>query len=155
MRSQQTTVKCCFAVFVVTACVVSLLICLRTFADDVPSPRLFAPGVISGPANDLSPVFTPDGNTVYFNRSNDSVSVILVSTLSHGVWSTPTVAPFSGKWNDIEPAMSPDGSFLVFASNRALITGHCIQHQYRAAARLSTYRRADRTRSFTDSNMGQ
>jgi Tol biopolymer transport system component len=108
----------CRATLFVGACGVSLLMHLRTFADDPPSPRLFAPGVISGPADDLSPAFTPDGNTVYFNRSNGTFSVMMVSTLSHGVWATPAVAPFSGKWNDIEPAISPDGSFLVFASNR-------------------------------------
>jgi len=111
------SLKCCATLFV-AACGVLLLMHLRAFADDAPSPRLFAPGVISGPADDLSPAFTPDGNTVYFNRSNGTFSVIMVSTLSHGVWSTPAVAPFSGKWNDIEPAISPDGSFLVFASNR-------------------------------------
>lgn len=86
-------------------------------------PKLFAPGVISGPADDLSPAFTPDGNTVYFTRSNPSGSMILVSTFAGGRWSTPKIAPFSGEWNDIEPAMAPDGSFLVFASNRPAIDG--------------------------------
>jgi hypothetical protein len=82
------------------------------------TPRLFAPGVISGAADDMSPAFTPDGKTVYFTRGNDSGSIILVSHFANGNWSTPVIAPFSGKWNDLEPAMSPDGSFLVFASNR-------------------------------------
>jgi len=82
------------------------------------SPRLFAPGVISGSADDMSPAFTPDGETVFFTRGNDSGSMILVSHLVKGQWSAPLIAPFSGRWNDLETAMAPDGSFLVFASNR-------------------------------------
>jgi hypothetical protein len=87
------------------------------------SPRLFAPGVISGPADDLSPAFTPDGKTVFFTRGNASGSVIMVSVLAGGRWSAPVIAPFSGKWNDLEATMSPDGSFLVFASNRPAVEG--------------------------------
>jgi len=87
-------------------------------AQDKNSPKLFAPGVISGAADDLSPAFTPDGKTVYFTRPNNSSSTILFSTLDNGQWSTPQIASFSGQWNDLEPAMAPDGSFLVFASNR-------------------------------------
>ena len=90
--------------------------CLAQAADN--SPRLFAPGVISGPADDLSPAFTPDGKAVFFTRGNASGSMIMVSTLADGHWSAPTIAPFSGRWNDLETSMAPDGSFLVFASNR-------------------------------------
>jgi WD40-like Beta Propeller Repeat len=90
----------------------------KCFAQTGIGPKLFAPGVISGPADDLSPAFTPDGNTVYFTRSNPSGSMIMVSTFAEGRWSIPKIAPFSGEWSDFEPAMSPDGSFLVFASNR-------------------------------------
>jgi dipeptidyl aminopeptidase/acylaminoacyl peptidase len=87
------------------------------------SPRLFAPGVISGAADDLSPAFAPDGKTVFFTRGNASGSVIMVSTLAGGRWSAPVIAPFSGKWNDLEASMSPDGAFLVFASNRPAADG--------------------------------
>jgi hypothetical protein len=87
------------------------------------SPRLFAPGVISGPADDLSPAFAPDGKTVFFTRGNASGSVIMESTLAGGRWSVPVIAPFSGKWNDLEASMAPDGSFLVFASNRPAADG--------------------------------
>jgi len=84
------------------------------------SPKLFAPGIVSGPADDLSPAFSPDGKIVYFTRGNASASTIVTSTLSNGRWSPATVAPFSGQWNDIEPAMAPDGTFLIFASNRPM-----------------------------------
>ncbi len=81
-------------------------------------PTVFAPGVISGPAHDSAPAFTPDGKTVYFSRSNASGGTILVSQLKGGKWSNPEIAPFSGIWDDLEPAMSPDGSFLIFISSR-------------------------------------
>lgn len=93
------------------------LLCADVLAQDV-APVVFAPGVISGPLHDSAPAFTPDGQTVYFTRSDGSHSTILVSHLDNGRWSTPQTAPFSGQWKDMEPAMSPDGRFLVFISNR-------------------------------------
>jgi Tol biopolymer transport system component len=74
--------------------------------------------VISGPANDGSPTFTPDGNTLYFTRSTARWGVILESRKINGQWSTPEVAPFAGAWNESSPAMAPDGSYLVFVSIR-------------------------------------
>jgi Tol biopolymer transport system component len=82
------------------------------------TPTIFAPGVISGPAHDSAPAFTPDGQTVYFARGGGAGGTILVSHLRKGRWSHPEIAAFSGEWSDIEPAMSPDGSFLIFVSNR-------------------------------------
>lgn len=82
------------------------------------APQIFAPGIISGPASDGSPAFTPDGNTLFFTRSGASWSVILESHRKGDSWSQPSIAPFSGIWNDQQPAMSPDGSHLLFVSNR-------------------------------------
>lgn len=88
-----------------------------------PGPEVFAPGVISGAANDLSPAFTPDGRTVFFTRGNSMQSTILVSHRTAGGWSKPAIAPFSGEWRDLEATMAPDGSYLVFASNRPAVAG--------------------------------
>jgi Tol biopolymer transport system component len=83
------------------------------------APTIFAPGVISGPAHDSAPAFSPDGKTLYFCRSNQSGSTILVSRLqAQGRWSEPQVASFSGQWSDMEPAMSPDGKYMIFVSAR-------------------------------------
>jgi WD40-like Beta Propeller Repeat len=83
-----------------------------------PQPQVFAPGVVSGPANDGSPAFSPDGNTIFFTRSAANWSAIVESHKIHGQWSHPTLAPFSGEWSDSSPAMSPDGNYLVFESKR-------------------------------------
>lgn len=91
-----------------------------THAGEAPSlkPDVFAPGVVSGPANEDSAAFTPDGDTVFFDRINWPNAAIMVSHRVKGIWSAPTVAPFSGQWLDHDPAMAPDGSFLIFSSNR-------------------------------------
>jgi hypothetical protein len=98
-------------------------VCGAPVAAQQAQPTVFAPGVISGSANDLSPAFMPDGRTVFFTRANSSQSVILVSHLSGGTWSKPEIAPFSGTWRDLEATMAPDGSYLIFASNRPATAG--------------------------------
>jgi WD40-like Beta Propeller Repeat len=85
-----------------------------------PSPQIFAPGEISGPANDGAPTFSPDGNTLFFTRSTAQWTVIVESHKLNGHWSHPTLAPFSGQWPDSSPALSPDGSYLIFQSTRPI-----------------------------------
>lgn len=82
------------------------------------APTVFVPGGDVSAADDASPAFTPDGDTVYFMRGTDNGAVIVESHRVDGRWSAPVAAPFSGHWRDGDPAMAPDGSFLVFASNR-------------------------------------
>lgn len=82
------------------------------------APQIFAPNVISGPANDGAPAFTPDGRTLYFGRSGGSWGFIMESHLVDAHWTEPAVAPFSGLWPDSQPALSPDGSYLIFQSRR-------------------------------------
>jgi hypothetical protein len=105
------------------ACVTLLGVSLAAPATDLPSPEVFAPGVVSGAANEDSAAFTPDGATVFFDRINWPNAVILESHKVNGTWSAPTIAPFSGQWLDHDPAMAPDGSFIVFTSNRPDVEG--------------------------------
>jgi WD40-like Beta Propeller Repeat len=86
-------------------------------------PKMFAPGVISGPAHDSAPAFSPDGKTVVFGRSSAAAAFLLISHKTDRGWSEPQIAPFSGQWLDMEPAMSPDGAYLIFASNRPAVPG--------------------------------
>jgi Tol biopolymer transport system component len=88
---------------------------------EAPTPQIFAPGIISGPANDGSPAFMPDGNTLFFTRSATHWTVILESQKIDGQWTKPTLAPFSGEWPDSSPAVSPDGSYIVFQSTRPAV----------------------------------
>lgn len=86
-----------------------------------PTPRLFAPGVISTGDIEFGPAFEPDGKTVYFSKGSPGlkrVSWILVSRFVDGAWKTPEVASFSGRYSDIDPTLSPDGKKLFFASTR-------------------------------------
>ena len=87
-------------------------------APAVAVPEIFSPAIVSGPAHDSAPAFSPDGREVYFTRSSSSLSIIMVSHRLAQGWSEPVIAPFSGEWLEMEPAFSPDGHFLVFASNR-------------------------------------
>ncbi len=102
-------------------------------ASALPVPGVFAAGVISGPANDGAPVFTPDGKTLFFTRSGTGAGTILQSHLENGTWSRPEIAPFSGRWNDQHAAIAPDGSFLVFTSTRPVAgTATRVAHLWRA-----------------------
>jgi Tol biopolymer transport system component len=78
------------------------------------APQIFAPGIISGPADDGSPTFARDGNLLLFTR-NDT---ILESHRANGRWSQPRIAAFSGRWKDSSPEFSPDGRYAVYVSIR-------------------------------------
>lgn len=82
------------------------------------APAVFEAGTISGPEHEAAPAFSPDGKSVYFQRSDGEHSTILVSDCLNGAWSAPVTASFSGRWNDMEPAFSADGSYIIFASSR-------------------------------------
>lgn len=104
------------------AAVLGTLALAQAHAADI-TPEVFAPGIVSGPNHEAAPAFTPDGSTLYFQRSTPQGGVILVTHRRGSGWSKPKIAPFSGVWSDIEPAMSPDGSFLIFVSNRPATAG--------------------------------
>lgn len=83
--------------------------------------ELLGPGVVSAGWQETSAALAPDGNTLYFMRSDfaEADDTILVSRRgSGGRWSVPEVASFSGQWHDSEPTWSPDGRRLYFVSNR-------------------------------------
>lgn len=75
-------------------------------------------GGIIRPDSDDTLAFTPDGNTVFFDRSAGSHKTIMVSHRHGGRWSPPRVASFSGRWFDQDPVVAPDGTYVLFDSNR-------------------------------------
>ncbi|MBD8874602.1 hypothetical protein [Rhodanobacter sp. DHB23] len=79
-------------------------------------------GILHADSDDTL-AFTPDGNTVFFDRSEGRRKTIMVSHKAGGRWSQPEVAGFSGHWFDQDPVMAPDGSYLLFDSDRPPTSG--------------------------------
>jgi hypothetical protein len=91
---------------------------------------MLGPGVISTDDDEYAGAITPDGTTIYYNKSvpTSNQYVIVVSHLTDGHWSAPQVAPFSGRYSDTDPVLSPDGRTLYWASDRPV--GGTIKHDY-------------------------
>jgi hypothetical protein len=87
--------------------------------------ELLGPGVISTGLQETTAAVSPDGQTLYFLRSDfaETDDTILVSHRRGNSWSVPEVASFSGQWHDSEPAFAPDGKRLYFVSNRPVQPG--------------------------------
>jgi Tol biopolymer transport system component len=82
-------------------------------------PRLFSPGVVSSPAIEYGPAFSPDGREMYFTRLDARFQAsILVMRRTHSGWMEPEPAGFSGQYPDAGPAFSVDGRRLFFQSKR-------------------------------------
>ncbi|HEX5817380.1 MAG TPA: hypothetical protein VFY20_00780 [Gemmatimonadales bacterium] len=98
----------------------------------VQQATVFAPGMIST-GNVFGTTFTPDGRTIYFNRSTPDRASLTVyqSTRTATGWSDPVVAPFSGRWRDFDAFVSPDGTQLWFNSNRPFSPGDSAQRSPR------------------------
>ncbi len=91
------------------------------FGEEPPgsTAKLFAPGIVSTPLNeDGSPVFTPDGNEVFWRLAGSPVSSLVHMKRVNGIWSKPEMAEFSGMYQDAGPTLSPDGKKLFFDSKR-------------------------------------
>lgn len=105
-------------------------------------------GIIHSDSDDTL-AFTPDGNTVFFDRSAGPHKTIMVSHRQGGHWSPPQAASFSGQWFDQDPVVSPDGKYLLFDSNRPIgPDGKPLTQDYFAGGRGpgSNIWRVDRTR---------
>ncbi|HEY5338420.1 MAG TPA: hypothetical protein VIJ85_09470, partial [Rhizomicrobium sp.] len=55
------------------------------------------------PGSDDTLAFTPDGNTVFFDRSEGPHKTVMISHRVDGHWLQPAVASFSGQWFDQDP----------------------------------------------------
>lgn len=79
-------------------------------------------GILHADSDDTL-AFTPDGTTVFFDRSEGTHKTIMVSHRVGGGWTAPQVAGFSGRWFDQDPLVAPDGSYLLFNSDRPVQAG--------------------------------
>lgn len=103
----------------------SLLLIGSAFAADLPSAPvgpITLDGIIHSDSDDTL-AFTPDGNTVFFDRSSGAHKTIMVARRRDGHWAPPQVASFSGRWFDQDPIVAPDGSYLLFDSDRPVTAG--------------------------------
>lgn len=91
-------------------------------------PELFAPGIVSSVWGlHSAPVFSPDGNEVYwapmmtFPGEVYSRGGLLMMKRTNGRWSPPAWAPFSGpEFSDDVPFFSYGGKRIYFISSRPL-----------------------------------
>lgn len=95
----------------------------KTTHDAQLQPQRVTLGNILNPATNDAPVFTPDGDTVFFDRRHDHHATIMISHKMDGHWTQPQVASFSRHGDNQDPAMAPDGSYVVFSSNRPVPLG--------------------------------
>lgn len=91
---------------------------------------MLGPGVVSTDDDEYAGAITPDGATIYFNKSvpTSNQYVIVMSHMTDGHWAAPEVAPFSGRYSDTDPVLSPDGRTLYWASDRP--AGGKVKHDY-------------------------
>jgi len=89
------------------------------------NPTIFAPGEISTGDFESHPAFTPDGQGLFFVKSNATFTswTIVFSRFEAGRWLTPRLAPFSGQYNDADPFVTNDGRRLYFISDRPRAPG--------------------------------
>lgn len=93
-------------------------------------PVILGRGSISTELPEFAVSFTPDGSTIYFNRTDEERSrlTIMVSSLeADGTWSTAEPASFSGESFDVDPFVTPDGTRLYFSSNRITTPGDTVR----------------------------
>lgn len=83
------------------------------------SPVLFAPGVISTGANELSITISPDLKEIYVSRSspNWATSIVMFKKSGSG-WSGPELAPFIKGLGDVYPFYSKRDNAIFFNSMR-------------------------------------
>ncbi|WP_378188094.1 OmpA family protein [Aquimarina sp. W85] len=80
--------------------------------------------------HESTPIFTKDGNTVYFTRNNidkkatkqknvlNRLKIYRSNKLENGLWNIPTEVPFNNKeYSVAHPALSPDEKTLYFSSD--------------------------------------
>jgi Tol biopolymer transport system component len=92
----------------------------RAVQETLVVPEMIGEGVISTPDDEFGGTPSPDGKTLYFDKTVPAhyLYVLCQSQFVNGNWSKPEVLPFSGQYRDSDPVLSPDGRTMFFASDR-------------------------------------
>jgi hypothetical protein len=85
----------------------------------------FAPGIFTEELH-APPIFSPEGDEVYYSLMNSSPGAILYTKLVDGIWTDPAVAPFSSPAGSDSPFISSNGTKLVFLSRQNAANGENI-----------------------------
>src|SRR5262245_2153069 len=93
-----------------------------TSPERLPTPQIFALGVVSTELPEFSTSFSPTGRMVFFNIATpDRSRLTLVSSrFDNGRWEKALPLPFAGTFRDVDAFMSLDGKRLFFSSNRPI-----------------------------------
>jgi Tol biopolymer transport system component len=96
------------------------------------APEMIGEGVISTPDDEFGGTPTPDGKTLYFDKTTTAhyLYVLCESKFVNGEWSKPEVLPFSGEYRDSDPVLSPDGETMFFASDRPAKPNAADEHRF-------------------------
>jgi len=98
----------------------SYAVCNSTQNDNSTEPVMVGEGIISTPQDEFGGSLSPDGKTIYFDRSVPAHYLYTMWT-SHLVgeeWQKPELLSISGRYRDSDPVLSPDGNKLFFVSDR-------------------------------------
>ena len=82
--------------------------------------QIIGEGVISTPQDEFGGSLSPDGKTIYFDRSVPAhyLYTMWQSHLVGDKWQSPELMSISGQYRDSDPVLSPDGKKLLFVSDR-------------------------------------
>lgn len=85
-----------------------------------PTPKIFAPNVISTEQSEFGSVFNADGTEFYYGVDVNGKNEIRFSKLFTGRWTMPVTILSHNRYGYNDPFLSPDENRLYFISNRAL-----------------------------------
>lgn len=88
------------------------------------TPILFAPGIVSTGANDMSIAFSIDPMEIFVSRSSPdwTTSIVMLQRTEVG-WAPPRMAPFIKGFGDVYPFYSGTEGAVFFNSTRSLPEG--------------------------------
>jgi len=98
----------------------SYAVCNSSQNDPSTAPIMVGEGIISTPQDEFGGSLSPDGKTIYFDRSVPAhyLYTMWESHLVGDKWQAPELMSISGYYRDSDPVLSPDGKKLLFVSDR-------------------------------------